>query len=176
MSWGYIDSTFYDHPKFMALGPVSSPLELWMHGLAWTLRNRRINLAPGHVPRSIPARFACSQARGDRYASQLVEVELWEPAVISDGWTICDWGRYAEPEEPPRHRTDIIKILSRRDGPSCRWCGHTPDNILDLEIDHVIPRARGGEHVMSNLQLLCGTCNRSKGARHPAELWMEIDR
>jgi 5-methylcytosine-specific restriction endonuclease McrA len=32
-------------------------------------------------------------------------------------------------------------------------------------IDHVIPRARGGQNDASNLQLLCISCNTAKGAR-----------
>ncbi|MXX47185.1 MAG: HNH endonuclease [Chloroflexi bacterium] len=32
-----------------------------------------------------------------------------------------------------------------------------------MEVDHIRPRSRGGEHVWQNVQLLCGPCNRSKG-------------
>jgi 5-methylcytosine-specific restriction endonuclease McrA len=31
-------------------------------------------------------------------------------------------------------------------------------------IDHVIPVALGGATTLANLQLLCGACNREKGA------------
>ena len=34
-----------------------------------------------------------------------------------------------------------------------------------LEIDHVLPRSRGGTNHLDNLQLLCGSCNRIKGNR-----------
>ena len=34
----------------------------------------------------------------------------------------------------------------------------------DFELDHIVPRARGGADTDSNLQLLCGACNRIKGA------------
>lgn len=37
------------------------------------------------------------------------------------------------------------------------------------EIDHVIPLALGGRNDKGNLQLLCGPCNRKKGAMHPVE-------
>lgn len=52
----------------------------------------------------------------------------------------------------------------------------TPGDALELEVDHVMPRALGGKHVMSNLQLLCGPCNRRKYAKHPAEWMMEVGR
>jgi len=32
-----------------------------------------------------------------------------------------------------------------------------------LDVDHIIPRSRGGKTVYENLQLLCSKCNRSKG-------------
>ncbi|MCY4392255.1 MAG: HNH endonuclease signature motif containing protein [Chloroflexi bacterium] len=34
-----------------------------------------------------------------------------------------------------------------------------------FEVDHVIPRSRGGTDHIGNLQLLCGHCNRIKGDR-----------
>ena len=34
-----------------------------------------------------------------------------------------------------------------------------------LEVDHIIARAKGGTDHLSNLQLLCGACNRTKGDR-----------
>lgn len=35
------------------------------------------------------------------------------------------------------------------------------------EVDHIIALSRGGSNDRHNLQLLCSTCNRSKGAKHP---------
>ena len=35
---------------------------------------------------------------------------------------------------------------------------------FDLQYDHVIPVALGGATTIANLQLLCGDCNREKGA------------
>ena len=34
-----------------------------------------------------------------------------------------------------------------------------------IEIDHIIPLAKGGRHSIGNLQALCAKCNRSKGAK-----------
>lgn len=38
-------------------------------------------------------------------------------------------------------------------------CGVTG---VALEADHVVPLTRGGSNDISNIQPLCGTCNRSK--------------
>ena len=35
----------------------------------------------------------------------------------------------------------------------------------NLELDHITPRSKGGRHTDSNLQQLCGWCNRTKGNR-----------
>jgi 5-methylcytosine-specific restriction endonuclease McrA len=50
----------------------------------------------------------------------------------------------------------------RRDGESCQNCGATDD----LTIDHKItPYSLGGSSTdPSNLQILCRSCNSSKGA------------
>jgi hypothetical protein len=49
-----------------------------------------------------------------------------------------------------------------RDGGRCQHCG----SYKDPQIDHIIPWSRGGTHDASNLQVLCGPCNRRKGNRY----------
>jgi 5-methylcytosine-specific restriction endonuclease McrA len=39
-------------------------------------------------------------------------------------------------------------------------------------VDHILPLALNGKNVRSNLQILCVSCNLSKGARHPV-LWAQ---
>jgi hypothetical protein len=46
-------------------------------------------------------------------------------------------------------------------GEQCLNCGSTDE----LEIDHVIARARGGPDVFLNLQILCRPCNADKGIK-----------
>lgn len=56
---------------------------------------------------------------------------------------------------------EFIKI---RDNFTCCNCGnstHVEPNLL-LEIDHIIPVAKGGRTVEDNLQTLCWKCNRTK--------------
>jgi hypothetical protein len=50
------------------------------------------------------------------------------------------------------------KIVFSRDGGICNCCGSS----FDLEYDHITPFSCGGSSVVSNIQLLCLKCNRSK--------------
>lgn len=49
-------------------------------------------------------------------------------------------------------------------------CGICREQITELlEVDHIIPLAAGGPHMLSNLQPAHQYCNRSKGATRPSE-------
>ena len=47
-----------------------------------------------------------------------------------------------------------------RDGHRCQYCGANAENI-----DHVVPRSRGGEHVWENVVAACRPCNTRKEDR-----------
>lgn len=50
------------------------------------------------------------------------------------------------------------KIVYSRDGGICKCCGSSSS----LEYDHITPYSCGGSSDVSNIQLLCQLCNRSK--------------
>ena len=50
------------------------------------------------------------------------------------------------------------KIVFTRDGGKCQCCG----SYSNIEYDHIIPTSCGGGSSVSNIQLLCLRCNRSK--------------
>lgn len=62
-----------------------------------------------------------------------------------------------------RHRRYIAKSIRRKilSIRKCAYCG-SPDN---LQVDHIIPVARGGCGEEHNLQPLCRPCNQRKAAR-----------
>ena len=57
--------------------------------------------------------------------------------------------------------------IKERDNYTCRICGISPtqEPHLLLEIDHIVPIAKGGLSTEDNLQTLCWKCNRIKGAK-----------
>jgi len=67
-------------------------------------------------------------------------------------------------EKTQRRRQAIPKNVRmyvwQRDEGRCVECGSKEN----LEYDHIIPFSRGGSSTDRNLQLLCETCNRQKGA------------
>lgn len=58
-----------------------------------------------------------------------------------------------------------------RDGFSCQYCGARPP-VRDLNLDHVMPRSRGGKSSWDNLVTSCRTCNVKKGYATPEECGM----
>lgn len=62
---------------------------------------------------------------------------------------------------PFRSRVPLSRrAVFARDGHQCQYCGHTAENI-----DHVIPRSRGGAHTWDNVVASCRPCNARKEDR-----------
>lgn len=74
---------------------------------------------------------------------------------------IATWSRGAINIEPVGEslRYEILK----RDQ-ICQLCGATKRDRM-LEVDHIVPRSKGGTNEPSNLQVLCSRCNRAKSNR-----------
>jgi 5-methylcytosine-specific restriction endonuclease McrA len=62
-----------------------------------------------------------------------------------------------------------------RDGNTCQYCGRRFARG-DLNLDHVVPRSRGGTSTWENVVCSCHRCNRVKGGRTPAEAGMRLVR
>lgn len=64
----------------------------------------------------------------------------------------------------PISRRDVARLLERYRH-RCAYCGTTGK----LQLDHVIPIARGGRHSIGNLVPACSRCNGSKHAQFVME-------
>ena len=53
--------------------------------------------------------------------------------------------------------------ILRRDNHACRYCGGVAPDVA-LTVDHVVPRALGGEDVPANLVAACKDCNAGKSS------------
>ena len=86
------------------------------------------------------------------------------------------WGGATALTEPPKrtdlgdlpnYRTHRHRLYGEQEG-VCVGCEtHFPFRVMD--VDHILPRSKGGTDHPDNLQLLCSGCNRSKGGRTMAE-------
>jgi len=69
------------------------------------------------------------------------------------------------PRKPRQERRRIGKrlryLILERDGFRCVLCGKTAKD-RQLEVDHIIPVAKGGTESLNNLRTLCIDCNRGK--------------
>lgn len=62
-----------------------------------------------------------------------------------------------------------------RDGYTCQYCSRRLKRS-QLNLDHVIPRSRGGKTTWENVVVSCLVCNCKKGGRTPREAGLKILR
>jgi 5-methylcytosine-specific restriction endonuclease McrA len=65
--------------------------------------------------------------------------------------------------------------IFERDKDTCQYCGRTCDRH-DLNLDHVIPRDRGGPTSWENIVCSCVECNTRKANRTPHEAGIRLIR
>jgi 5-methylcytosine-specific restriction endonuclease McrA len=61
---------------------------------------------------------------------------------------------------------EVREYLLEKWSRTCAYCGATG---LPLQVEHIVPRTRGGSDRVSNLTLACDPCNQRKGAQTAAE-------
>ena len=75
--------------------------------------------------------------------------------------------RRTDTKKLPNYRTHAHKLYGDQEG-ICKGCDiHFPFGALT--VDHKLPRSKGGQDHLDNLQLLCTRCNSSKGNKTMAE-------
>ena len=63
-----------------------------------------------------------------------------------------------------------------RDKNTCQYCADNSGKITDYDIEHIIPKSRGGKTTWTNVVLSCRRCNQKKRNRTPEEAGMKLLR
>jgi len=63
------------------------------------------------------------------------------------------------------------RAVFARDDWRCQYCGQPAENL-----DHVVPRSRGGTHTWDNVVAACRRCNSKKENRLPQEVGLHLAR
>jgi 5-methylcytosine-specific restriction endonuclease McrA len=63
----------------------------------------------------------------------------------------------ANPTKMPDGWEATRRLVKARDSGRCVLCGD-----FGFEVDHIVPRSRGGGHGLPNLRLLCISCHKQK--------------
>ncbi len=79
----------------------------------------------------------------------------------------------AKPDHVPAH---VKRAVWKRDGGRCQWPvdgGGVCGSNHKVELDHVIPRARGGPPTIENTRLLCRVHNEYAASQVYGDEWMD---
>lgn len=94
----------------------------------------------------------------------------WTKALHMAGLVVNEPSALASGERAPKHKYDFIPVPAKlrfqvftRDKFRCIYCGGSSEQGNVLEIDHLIPRSKGGTDDLDNLVTACSTCNQGKG-------------
>jgi 5-methylcytosine-specific restriction endonuclease McrA len=63
-----------------------------------------------------------------------------------------------------------------RDRNKCQYCGASEEDGADLNIDHVVPRSKGGRTEWTNIVLSCISCNNKKQDKTLEQSGMKLAR
>jgi len=132
--------------------------------------NRAASRRKGRLPPSVQSRVDTVVKVVRRLAEVLpihylyVETANFDTHAMSKGRLLQNW----EYQHGELYRQENIKAYVRtRDKHTCQYCGEV--SPVKMEVDHIIPRSRGGSDVPGNLVASCHECNQKKGKQTAAE-------
>jgi 5-methylcytosine-specific restriction endonuclease McrA len=76
---------------------------------------------------------------------------------------------------PRRNVRFCRRNIFLRDRNTCQYCGRTFGSP-ELNLDHVVPRSRGGVTTWENIVCSCIACNKRKGGELPGQAGMRLIR
>ncbi|MDQ3964315.1 MAG: HNH endonuclease [Actinomycetota bacterium] len=90
-------------------------------------------------------------------------IEMHAPSVVRLNYFV---------KVPYRARASLSRrAVFVRDEFTCQYCGRPAENV-----DHVIPKSRGGGHTWDNVVAACRPCNSRKENRSPQDVGLRLKR
>jgi len=108
--------------------------------------------------------WAALSAAGDQESIHTVDRRIRVPRVIV----------LVAYEHLPKSRVRFSRFnIYARDDNTCQYCGKRFRRV-ELNLDHVVPRSKGGSTSWENVVCSCIPCNLRKGGRTPEEASMQL--
>lgn len=120
--------------------------------------NGKVLLQPVLIGFSNPAIIICGYGTSFTKEQFMAEAERVYPHALKLHGFVLERGGYKHIHPRKRLSDDIRQAVFQRDGKICKHCGATSE----LTIDHKEPITMGGTNDLSNLQVLCRSCNSKK--------------
>lgn len=80
-------------------------------------------------------------------------------------WIKNNYERYRKNYNKRNPNTKKLRerfLVFQRDSFTCSYCGAKPPEVV-LQVDHILPKSKGGENEMGNYTTSCSLCNLGKG-------------
>jgi 5-methylcytosine-specific restriction endonuclease McrA len=74
----------------------------------------------------------------------------------------CTLSEFESKKQRNLMKPQLREFIKERDNYTCQICGKYMPDEVGLHIDHIVPIAKGGKTIASNLQVLCSKCNGAK--------------
>jgi hypothetical protein len=143
------------------------------------LRRLHVTVSRRFLEKLEAARAARSHARPGASAEEILD-EALDLLLAREGKRR---GEVEKPREQPRPTSSpdhvpahVKREVWERDGGRCQWVMSSGDICGEahlLQLDHVVPRARGGPSTVGNLRLLCAGHNLLAARRVFGDAWMD---
>jgi hypothetical protein len=116
-----------------------------------------------------PLRFSQLIEKLNHWLSEQAQSEdRAEKAEIAKSLSDEDLMRASEAaEQKVKVKPSVRWQVFARDNWKCKKCGRGAQDGIILQVDHIVPRSKGGKDTMDNYQTLCHICNMGKGNKKP---------
>ncbi len=159
--------------------PVAVPKPDEVEPITGDLRRYHVTVSRRFLEKLAAARDALSHSHPGAGTGEVLEAALDLLLAAQDrkkGLVEKPRASPARPSQNPRHiPAEVKRAVWTRDGGRCRWAlssGGVCGSTTRLELDHIVPLARGGTSTLSNIRILCAFHNQLAARQAFGEAWM----